>query len=80
MWGVDSSARKHGVADADIRHAVDNAQAIEDAGEDPDSWLVLGPGRNANMLELVVMVSAEGDRTVIHAMAMRAQYRRLLEP
>lgn len=38
---IHASARKHGVADDDIRHAVDHALVIEDIGEDPDRWLVL---------------------------------------
>jgi len=33
---VHDSARKHDVVDEDIHHAIDNALAIEDAGEDPD--------------------------------------------
>lgn len=77
---VRDSARKHGAADADIRHAIDHALAIEDAGEDPDRWLVIGPDRASNLLEVVVLVTAEGDQLVIHAMAMRPVYRRLLEP
>jgi hypothetical protein len=32
---IHASARKHGVADDDIRHAVDHALVIEDTGEDP---------------------------------------------
>jgi hypothetical protein len=36
--GIHESARKHGVADEDIIHAVDYALVIEDAGEDPDRW------------------------------------------
>jgi len=31
---IHDAARKHGVADEDIAHAVDHALAIEDAGED----------------------------------------------
>jgi hypothetical protein len=50
-------ARKHGVADEDILHAIDHALAIEDIGEDPDRWLVLGPDRSANMLEVVVLTT-----------------------
>jgi hypothetical protein len=30
---IHDSARKHGVADQDIVHAIDHALAIEDAGE-----------------------------------------------
>jgi hypothetical protein len=33
---IHASARKHGIADEDIRDAIDHALAIEDAGEDPD--------------------------------------------
>jgi hypothetical protein len=42
---VYESAHKHGVADTDMLHAVDHALAIEDAGEEPDRWLVIGPDR-----------------------------------
>ena len=53
--------------------------AIEDAGANPDRWLVIGPDRAGNLLEVVVMITAEGDEIAIHAMPMRPQYRRLLE-
>ena len=61
-------------------HAVDHALAIEDLGAHPDHWLVLGPDRSSNLLELVVLITAEGDQLVIHAMKMRPRYRRLLGP
>jgi uncharacterized DUF497 family protein len=79
-WRSDDSARKHGVVEADITHAVDNALAIEDAGEDPDRWLVVGPDRAGNLLEVVVMTTVEGNQIVIHAMPTRDKFRRLLEP
>lgn len=77
---IHESARKHGVADKDILHAIDHALAIEDAGEDPDRWLVVGPDRAGNLLEVVVMITIEDVQLAIHAMAMRSKYRRLLEP
>jgi hypothetical protein len=43
-------------------------------------WLVIGPDRAANLLELVVLATAEGDEVVIHAMPLRPVYRRLLDP
>jgi hypothetical protein len=76
---IDDSARKHGVAEEDIVHAVDHALAIEDAGEEPDRWLLIGPDRAGNLLEVVVLATVEGDQLVIHAMPMRPKYRRLLE-
>jgi len=75
---IHSTARKHGVADEDIVHAIDHAQAIEDIGEDPDRWLVLGPDRAANMLEVVVLTTVENDQLAIHAMPMRSIYQQLL--
>jgi hypothetical protein len=77
---IHPSARKHDVADEDIRHAIDHALAIEDAGEDPDRWLVVGPDRAGNLLEVVVLITNEGAQLVIHAMRMRAKFRRLIEP
>jgi len=77
---VRESARKHGVEDRDIQHAIDHALVIEDAGEDPDRWLVIGPDRAANLLEVVVLVTVENTQLAIHAMPLRARYRRLLEP
>ena len=76
---IHESARKHGVADQDIFHAVDHALAIEDVGEEPDRWLLIGPDRAGNLLEVVVLLTVEADQLVIHAMPMRAQYRKLLE-
>ena len=77
---VHRSARKHGVADEDILHAIDHALAIEDIGEDPDRWLVLGPDRAINMLEVVVLITSEGTPLAIHAIPMRPIYERLLRP
>lgn len=74
---IHESARRHGVPDDDVVHAVDNALAVEDAGEDPDRWLFIGPDRAGNLLEVVVLVTEER-QLVIHAMAMRPKFRRLL--
>lgn len=76
---IHSSARKHGVADEDTLHAIDHALAIEDAGDEPDRWLVIGPDRAGNLLESVVLTTAEQAQLVIHAMPMRPKFRRLLE-
>lgn len=53
---------------------------VDDLGEDPDRWLVIGPDRAANLLEIIVLVGAEGDHLIIHAMPLRAVYRKLLDP
>ena len=77
---IHPSARRHGIADEDILHAVEHSLLVDDVGEDPDRWLVIGPDLAANLLEVVVLVSAEGDEVIIHAMALRATNRKLLDP
>ncbi len=71
------SALRHGIPAADILHAINHAITVDEVGEDPVRWLVLGPDRAGNLLELVVMDRPAGP-AVIHAMPMRTQYRRLL--
>jgi len=71
------SALRHGIAGEDILHAINHAITVDEVGEDPVRWLVLGPDRAGNLLELVVMDRPVGP-AVIHAMPMRTQYRRLL--
>jgi hypothetical protein len=77
---IHRSARRHSIADADMLHAIDCSLAVEDVGEDPDRWLVIGPDTAGNLLELVVLVTSEGDEIIIHAMPLRPVYRRLLDP
>lgn len=77
---IHPSARRHGITDADILHAVERSIVVEDVGEDPDRWLVIGPDRAANLLEVVVLVTVEGDDVIIHPMPLRAVYRKLLDP
>jgi len=71
------SALRHGVDPEDIQHALVHALAVDEIGEDPFRYLVLGPDRAANLLELVVLDRPNGP-AVIHAMPMRDKYRRLL--
>ncbi len=76
---IHASARRHGVEDEDIIHAVNHALAFEDVGEDPDRWLLIGPDRAGNLLEVIVMTTREETAIAIHAMPMRPKYERLLE-
>lgn len=74
---IHSSARKHGIADEDIEHALANAMSIDDQGN--DTRLYLGPARNADLLEVVTIVRDDGSELAIHAMRMRPKYERLLQ-
>ena len=60
-------------------HAVEHSLVVDDLGEDPDRWLVLGPDTAGDLLEIVVLIGGEGDEIIIHAMPMRPKYRRFLE-
>jgi hypothetical protein len=73
---IHPSARRYGVADADIAHATGNAMVIED--QDDDTRLYLGPARDAALLEIITIVRDDQSELVIHAMAMRSKYQGLL--
>ncbi len=61
-------ARKHGVSDDDIRHAIDHAVRVHAM----DGYLLLvGPRRDGQLLE--VGYNPGADR-VFHAMPVRAKY------
>lgn len=77
---IHPAARKHGIADDDILHSVEYSMVTDDLGEDPDRWLIIGPDRATQLLEIIVLVTAEGDELIIHAMPLRATYRKLLKP
>ena len=73
---IHDSARRHGVADEGIHHAVANAMVIED--QDDDTRLYLGAGTAGAVLEVLTIVRDDGAELAIHAMLMRPKYRRLL--
>ena len=60
-------------------HAVEHSLAVDDLGEDPDRWLVIGPDTAGNLVEIVVLINTGGDEIIIHAMPMRRKYRRFLD-
>ena len=78
---VHQSARKHGVPDADIRHAVDHPVASFDLGDDdsPRRRLVIGPDRAGSLLEVIVLMFDDDREMVIHAMKLRPRYEAMLE-
>jgi hypothetical protein len=78
---VHDSARKHGVAAADIAHAITHylyAGQVGDELEAPWRVLYLGPDRAGNLLEVAVIERDDGSELAIHAMKMRKKYERLL--
>ncbi len=76
---VLASARKHGVSDDDIRHAVSNAIAAIRSPRRPDFIMVIGPSQGAELLEIGVLETDDGE-FVIHAMAARSRYLDMIPP
>jgi hypothetical protein len=75
MLRIHPSARKHGIADADIEHGVRQAMSIDDRPN--DTRLYLGPARNADLLEVATVFDSGGAQIAIH-MAIRSRYLRML--
>ena len=73
---IFESARKHGVSDDDILHAIDFA--VVAAEEDDGKVLYLGPDTAGNLLEVIAVVREDDTEIVIHAMKMRRIYEPLL--
>ena len=78
---IHRSARKHGYNDQEILHALEHAMAVFDldAEGDPPRVLAIGPDPSGNMLEVIWLELSDGERLVIHAMALRPAYFTLLE-
>lgn len=70
---IAESARKHGVSDADIRHAYAHPLRIFDLEE--GLAMVIGANQAAVVLEIGV-VSGDSAPIVVHAMRARAKFLR----
>ena len=73
---IYESARKHGVSDDDIEHAIFHALVARE--DDEGKVLYLGPDRSGNLLEVVTVQRVDQNEVVIHAMPMRRIYEGLL--
>lgn len=76
MLRIHSAARKHGISDADIKHAVKHAMTTEES----EDWtrLYIGPARNAALLEVITVTRGGRTEMAIHAMRMRPRSERIL--
>jgi hypothetical protein len=71
---IRAAARRHGIGDADIIHAYENAIRLveyEYAGQ--SRLLIIGADRHGRLLELVA-VSHDGPPRVIHADRLRPKF------
>jgi len=67
---IADNARKHGVDDLDIEHAVRNAIRVLNQG---DRDLYIGADRAGRLLEVVVL-DDDGQPVAIHAMSLRPKF------
>ena len=77
---IHRSARKHGIDDGTILHAIDHAIVVVDLEPeaDPPRVLAIGPDAAANLLEIVWLELSDGVQPVIHAMPLRPSFYALL--
>ena len=69
---IEPSARKHGVSDQDMLHAIRHHwRAFET--DDPDVMMYIGPSTSTEPLEVGVVTDGDGV-AVIHAMAARPKF------
>ena len=74
---IADSARKHGIADEDMLHAVRNPlRWVPDA--DHDRVLVIGADQAGRLLEVVVLSPDRDDAAIIHADKLRPKFYRHL--
>ena len=73
---IGEPARKHGVVDADILHAV--RTAIRKVDIDEDLTMLIGAASDGALLEIGVLEIDGGDPVVIHAMPLRPKFYRFL--
>ncbi|MEO6120595.1 MAG: hypothetical protein ABIW46_01640 [Acidimicrobiales bacterium] len=75
---IADSARKHGVSAEDVIHAMRNT-LVSLLTDVEDRVIVVGPGRDGRLLEVVVLDRPGQEVLVIHAMACRPKFLRYLE-
>jgi hypothetical protein len=67
---IGEPARRHGVADEDIWHAVRNATRRLDN----DVTILIGPTRDGALLEIGVLGIDGDDPVIVHAMPLRPKF------
>ena len=72
---IRDSARKHGVTDGDMCHAVAQAMVVLTVDEGFEGRAMhLGPDAVGRLLEVVTVAQSVGAQVIIHAMPMRRKF------
>lgn len=74
---IGDPARKHGIPDEDMLHAVRYARTQIDT-IDEDMPLIVGPGRDGNFLEIGILDLDGDDPVIMHAMKLRRKFNKYL--
>jgi hypothetical protein len=69
---IAEPARKHGVSDADIWHAIRTATHKIDMDE--DLTMLIGPAHDGTPLEIGLLDISGEDPVIIHAMRLRPKF------
>ncbi|MGQ0804894.1 MAG: hypothetical protein ACT4PI_13660 [Actinomycetota bacterium] len=77
---IHRSARRHGILDEVIAHAIEHALVVVDLEPeaDPPRVLAVGPDPAGNLLEIIWLEFTERAPVVIHAMPLRSKFYDLL--
>jgi hypothetical protein len=73
---IGEPARKHGVADADIWHAIRNA--MRKVLMDDELTMLIGPATDGALIEVGVLEIDGDDAVVIHAQPLRRKFHKFL--
>jgi hypothetical protein len=73
---IGEPARNHGIADADMQHAVRNAMSRVEM--DGDLVMMIGPSESGTLLEVGVLGYGGDDPVILHAMRLRQTFFRFL--
>jgi hypothetical protein len=73
---IGEPARNHGIADADMQHAVRNAMSRVEM--DDDLVMMIGPSESGTLLEVGVLGYGGDDPVILHAMRLRQTFFRFL--
>jgi hypothetical protein len=72
---IHRSARKHGVSDSTIEHAVSRTVIVDlEPDGDPPRVLATGPDSAGNLLEIIWIELDAQREVVIHAMGLRPTF------
>jgi hypothetical protein len=77
---LTKSALKHGISEADIRHAENQAIKIFEYFDEANRRRIfmIGPDQSGNLLELLMAINPDSSLKIFHAMRLRTKFETLV--